>query len=172
MKKIGSLLIICFSILFFVGCKKDSVNSSSSAYYMKATIGGTAKVFTFNPNVIKFDVGGTSSLAFNAAIGSTSLEGLALQITRSPGTITAGTYTDGGNNDYVVGGTYNPGSNDLSAIYGAGMKISVTAPLKVVITQITASKVTGTFNGEFFDNSGSGSKSLLITNGEFNLPIQ
>jgi hypothetical protein len=171
MKKISSLLIICSTILFFASCKKDS-GSGGSNYYIKANIGGTEKTFTSTPLVIKFDQTGAYSISLSAGAGGSSLESLGLQIEQSSGPITAGTYSDDGNSDAVVGGAYNPGSTDVSDIYGAGLQISSTAPLKVTISEISDTKVSGTFSGEFFDNSGTGSNSLMITNGEFNLPIQ
>lgn len=171
MKKFSSLLLVCFSILFFAACKKDSDNGPT--YYIKANIGGTEKTYSAIPIAVQINQGGTYSLAISAAANANSSEGLGLQINKTSGPITAGTYSDASNsNDYVIAGIYNPGTSDISAIFGAGLKISVSAPLNIVISEITDSKVSGTFSGEFYNNSGTGTDSLLITNGNFNIPIQ
>lgn len=173
MKKINSILLVCLSFLFFAGCSKDDNSGGGNNYFIKANIGGTAKTFSATPLVVKINQAGTYSLSMSAGAGGGSLEGLALQINQTSGPIAAGTYSDdAGSSDYVVAATYNPNSSDVAAIFGAGLKISTTAPLQIVISSITDSQVTGTFSGEFFDNSGTGSNSLLITNGEFSLPVQ
>ena len=170
MKKITSLLFVCSSLLFFASCKKDSGDGTN--YYIKANIDGTEKTYNSTPLAFSVNQSGTYSLAMSASAGTGSSEGLALQINQSSNPITATTYTDGTGGDYALGGDYNPGTTDVSKLYGAGLQLSTTAPLTITITQITSSQVSGTFSGEFFDNSGAGSNSIMITNGEFSLPIQ
>lgn len=172
MKKINSLLFVCLSFLFFAACSKDDNSGGGPKYFIKANVGGTAKTFSANPLVVKINQSGTYSLSMSAGAGGSSLEGMALQINQTSGPITAGTYNETLLGDYVIAATYNPNTSDVSAIYGAGLKISTTAPLQIVISSITDSEVSGTFSGEFFDNSGVGSNSLLITSGEFKLPVQ
>ena len=98
-------------------------------------------------------------------------EGLGLQITQNGTAISTGTYTQG-LGTYILAGVYNPGTNDVTAIYGAGLKLPTSAPLQIIILTLTATEVSGTFSGMFYDNSGVGTDSLLISNGSFNLPIQ
>lgn len=171
MKKINILYLVGFLLIAFSACKKET-SGGDSGYYIKANVGGTDKNYTSTPMAITLNSGGVYSLSLAAGAGGTSGEGLSFQITQNDAPVTAGTYSEGGSGDYVVGGVYNPGTTDLAEMFGAGMHYPVSHPLQIVITNITDKKVSGTFSGEFFDNSGVGSESLMITNGSFNLPIQ
>jgi hypothetical protein len=42
----------------------------------------------------------------------------------------------------------------------------------ITISTLTATRVTGTFNGTVRNNSGTGTSTKIITNGSFSLPIQ
>lgn len=171
MKKISSIIFICFSVLFFASCKKDS--GSGTNYYMKATIDGTEKTYSSTPLALSVNQSGTYILSMSASASAGSSEGLGLQITQSSGPIAAGTYTDGASGvSYLLSGVYNPGTVNSSDIYGAGIQLSATSPLTITITNVSTSAVSGTFSGEFFDNSGAGTNSIMITDGSFNLPIQ
>src|SRR5436305_11689079 len=153
MKKISSLLLVCLSLLFFASCNKSSGGGSN--YYIKANIDGTEKTYTTNPLVVSINQNSYYSLAVSAGSANSSSEGISLQITQNSGAITSGTYIDGtAGASYTLGGDYNPGTTDIAKIYGAGLQLSTTAPLTITITQLTNSQVSGTFSGEFFDNSG------------------
>jgi len=169
MKKFISLSLIVISISLFTACKKDSSGGGSN-YYVKANVGGTDKNYTSNPMAVIINTSGSYSLAISGGAGGSSLEGLALQINSNTGPVTAGTY-DENSNDYAIGAVYNPNSSDVSAIFGAGLKLS-SHPLQIIISNISDKEVSGTFSGEFYDNSGTGTDSLLVTNGEFKVPIQ
>ena len=171
MKKLSFFLLAFFTVLFF-SCKKDSSSSgSSSNYYIKATVGGTQKNYTSNPLVTIINQSNIYSMSLSAGAGGTSLEGLALQITQNNTPILAGTYLESGTT-YTIAGDYNPGSTDVSAIFGAGLNPLSAQPLQITISQLSDKIVSGTFSGEFYSNSGVGSDSLLVANGSFNLPIK
>ncbi|HVX24835.1 MAG TPA: hypothetical protein VHB70_00735 [Parafilimonas sp.] len=171
MKKTLSISIFSFLLISFAACKKDS--GGSSGYYVKANVGGTQKNYTSTPLGIVQNDGGSYSLTIEAGAGGSSLEGLALEINQTSGAIAAGTYDElSGGSNYAIASTYNPGSSDVSAIFGAGLKLPTSQPLQIVITSISNSQVSGTFSGEYYDNSGTGTDSLLVSNGSFNVPIQ
>ncbi len=170
MKKSILLSVFLIFTFFFFSCKKDSDSKNSSTYYIKATIGGTEKTYTSNPLVTVINTGTVYSIALSAGAGGSSLEGLGFQITQNLKPITAGTYIETGTNEYTIAGDYNPGTTDVSAIFGAGFKPFTSHPLQIVISTLNDATVSGTFSGEFFSNSGNGSDSLLISNGSFNLP--
>ncbi|MBV9962775.1 MAG: hypothetical protein JO072_11050 [Parafilimonas sp.] len=173
MKKISSVLFVCLSLLFFASCKKSSGGGSN--YYIKANVDGTEKTYTSTPLAFTINQSGTYSLNMSASASkdTSSYEGLSLQINQSGAPVTAGTYIDGTSGaNYVLAGIYNPGTSNLSSIFAAGAQLSTTAPFTITITSISSSQVSGTFNGEYFDNDGFGSNSVIITNGEFSLPIQ
>jgi hypothetical protein len=171
MKKIISLSLIAISIFLFTACKKDSSNGGGSNYYVKANVGGTDKNYTSNPMAVIINTSGVYSLAIAGGAGGSSLEGLAFQINPNSGPVTAGTY-DESSGDYAIAATYNPGTSDVSAIFGAGLNPFSSHPLQIVISNISDKEVSGTFSGEFYDNSGTGTDSLLVTNGEFKVPVQ
>ena len=172
MKKIISLGLIAISISLFTACKKDSDNGGGgSNYYVKANVGGTDKNYTSNPMAVELNTGGVYSIAVEAGKESASPEGLGFQITQNNTAIAAGTYNEN-SSDYTIIASFNPGSSDVSAIFGAGLNPFSSHPLQIVISNISDKEVSGTFSGEFYDNSGTGTDSLLITNGEFKVPIQ
>lgn len=171
MRKINFLYLIVLLLISVTACKKET-GSSDSGYYIKANVGGTDKNYTSTPMSITINSGGVYSLSLAASAGGTSGEGLSFQITQNGAPITTGTYSESGSGDYTIAGVYNPGTTDLAEMFGAGMHFSPSVPLQITIINISDKKVSGTFSGEFFDNSGMGSESLIITNGSFNLPIQ
>jgi len=170
MKTFIALLLIYFSSLFFAACKKNS--DSKPTYYMKADIGGTEKTYATNAEATRSGLGRFYFLTMRAIAGNNSSEGLILSIEQLIDTFTTGTYTERASNDYDVTGTYNPGSSDPSAVFETdGLLGALGMPLKITISEISDTQVAGTFSGEFFGRNGSDSNSILITDGEFNLPI-
>ena len=165
--KIKPFYIVCLLIISLSACNKDG-GSGGSQYYMKATIGGTEKTYTTVPLAMRFDQNSTYVLSMSAG----AYEGMGLQITQTGTPLTTGQYTQGGSGNYVIAGVYNPGTADVTAIFGAGLKYPTSVPLQIVISSLTPSEVSGTFSGMYYNNSGVGTDSMLITNGSFSLPIQ
>lgn len=165
--KMKPFYFVCLLLVLFTACSKDS-GGGEPGYFMKATIGGTEKNYVSVPAALHINQNGTDILSMTAGAN----EGLGLQITQTGAFITAGTYTQSSTGNPIVAGIYNPGTLDPSAIFGAGIKFPTSAPLQIVISTLTATQVTGTFSGMYYDNSGIGTDSLLISNGSFNLPIQ
>lgn len=165
--KIKPFYLACLLVIAFAACSKDSGNDNPK-YYMKASIGGSEKTYVSVPVALHMNQNGTDILSMSAGAN----EGLGLQITQTGAVITVGTYTQSGTGNPIIAGIYNPGTTDATAIFGAGLKFPTSAPLQIVISTLTTAEVSGTFSGMFYDNSGTGTDSLMITNGSFNLPIQ
>jgi hypothetical protein len=64
-----------------------------------------------------------------------------------------------------------PASQDPAKIYSAGLQDGNNPKLQVTITTITATNVSGTFSGTFYDNDGDGPGTAAVTEGKFNLPL-
>lgn len=174
MQKIYFFGLICLSLIFFTACKKNSGNGNSP-YYIKATIGGTEKKYIFDAyvevNIAASSIGTTYSYLMYAGAGGSSLEGLGFQINDTTPLITRTYDQTLGAGDYIITSNYNPGTSNLSEIFGAGLKLTTSRPLQIVITNISNTQIAGTISGEFYSNAGAGTDSLLITNGSFNLPM-
>jgi len=164
--KMKPFYLVCLFIISLAACNKDG-GSGGSNYYMKANIGGTEKTYTTAPLAMQFNQNDTYVLSMSAGAN----EGLGLQITQTGTPLTTNQYISGSGN-YVVAGVYNPGTADVTAIYGAGLKYPTSLPLQIVISSFTSSEVSGTFSGMYYNNSGIGPDSMLITNGSFSLPVQ
>jgi hypothetical protein len=159
--------LFCLLIVSLAACNKDG-GSGGSNYYMKANIGGTEKTYTTMPLAMRFNQNDTYVLSMSAGAN----EGLGLQITQTGTPLTTTQYLQSGSGNYVIAGVYNPGTADVTAIFGAGLKYPTSVPLQIVISNLTSSEVSGTFSGMYYNNSGVGTDSILITNGSFSLPIQ
>jgi len=106
-----------------------------------------------------------------AAYASTSsVESFTLLIGRTDGPVTGGTYNYGVSSNYQVISGYVP-VNDAEVAYGAGFEDGPDPALQIVITELTDSRVSGTFNGSYFDEGGIGSSKMVVTDGKFNLPL-
>jgi hypothetical protein len=64
---------------------------------------------------------------------------------------------------------YGKNQND---VWGAGMKASPTHPFTITITEISQTRVKGTFSGGVYNENGMGNVEKVFTNGEFNVPVQ
>jgi len=170
MKKIFTLSL-CLAIIS-ISCKKSGSGGSTSSYYMKATIDGTAKTFNVDALGQKFTSGGVTFIGAsgNVTTPTSSLEGMGITINNSPSQkpIVAGTYSETASPDFAAGAVYNPGSATI--VYGTGL-YPTTNPLKIIITAIDNSTIKGTFSGDFYYSNSStqqiGPTKKTVTNGEF-----
>ena len=170
MKKTVWLLALT-PLLFFASCKKDS--DSVPENNIKANINDTAKTFSYAATATYIGTGSPYSLVLYAGMGSSSMEGVTLSISQNGTPITPGTYTQsGGSGIYTIGGVYNPGTTVTADIYGAGFNVGADPQFSITISSISATNVSGTFSGAFYDNSGFGVKKKVFSNGQFNLAIQ
>ena len=170
MKKTVWLLALA-PLLMFASCTKDSGSIKDNS--IKASIDDTARTFNFAATATYVSTASPYSLVLYAGTGASSNEGVTLSISQTGIPITAGTYTQsGGAGVYVIGGVYNPGTTVTSEIYGAGFNVGADPQFTITITSISATNVTGTFSGAFYDNSGFGSNKKVFSNGQFNLAIQ
>jgi hypothetical protein len=91
----------------------------------------------------------------------------------STGAVTTGTYVNTLAGSIAGGYIIDAGYRDaLNAVWNPASVISTTPdPFTIIITSLTATRVTGTFSGTVRDNFGTGTNTKTITEGIFNLPI-
>ncbi|MGN6617525.1 MAG: hypothetical protein ACTHJ5_10145 [Ilyomonas sp.] len=161
------LLGIIFSLN---SCKKESSNPDSG-FYIQAKVDGIQKNYTANGAAVVINVDGNHSIGMAAYASASSIEGFSLAVARETGTVTTGTYIDGASDDVLVLGGFNSTgtTTDESQQYSSGLATGSDPKLQIVITELTASKVSGTFSGTFFSNMGD--NKISVTEGKFNLPI-
>ncbi len=136
--------------------------------FLICKIDGVAKTFNVSAAAIKY----TDTLSIGGLVSASSFETLEMQLigTNTPA---VGIYeAEGvvpGATAFVEAGYLGPA---LEIFY-----IDINAPtprpnpFKVVITSITATRITGTFQGGMFDAAG-GTTEKLFTEGSFDLPVQ
>ena len=139
--------------------------------FITANVDGVATTFNINiagvndntslPGFTILNLSGDASATGNEAINltvtksGTSIGPGIYTVNQAPGTIVVGNYTDPANDDYIAqpDGTTQP------------------TPFTIVISTITATRVTGTFSGPVKDNSGMGPGVKQINNGQFSVPL-
>lgn len=154
---------IVFVAINFYACKKDADATDTSTYYIKAQFNGTEQRFSDEATATYFE-GDITDDFIMAAKNEDSAINLTIQY-RFDTTITKGVYESNANNQY-----FNPGGDYViadSIVYGSAVGSGST--IKITISNLTKSIVTGTFSG-IFKNADT-NDSTNITNGEFNLPV-
>lgn len=171
-----TLILLLSATVLFASCKKSG-GDDDSGYYIKGKMDGTNFSYSNYPVANIQNAGTLISITLSAYMSSDpyNLTGLSLGIGVFNGdSIEPGIYTESdGGTDYTVLGTHN--INNTSVVYGAGNHVNTAHPLKIVITSITNSEVTGSFEGAFYkmDMSNPGSDEYIdFTEGEFRLPLQ
>ncbi|UAY52792.1 hypothetical protein [Ferruginibacter albus] len=119
-----------------------------------ASVNGTPK--TFNTGVTGQNTG--TAIQIDGASSGGETMGIVL----ASSNLQPGTYTQT-SVDPAITAMYTSGST----VYNAGYQFS---NITVVVTNVSADRVTGTFSGTFKETIGSGS--VTITNGTFDVPIQ
>lgn len=171
MKRILTIVLLVFSVSAFVSCKKDSSNPSSN--YLQAKIDGEQK--TFNSNLIgaKVDTSGVIGIGI-LGFASSDLTGpsMSLDISKASGDITAGTYTqDYSNEDLIVLGNYAPTVTSTTDAFTSALGENPESSMTITITTITSDRITGTFNGTWLNNNGDGPDKIVVTDGQFSVPL-
>ena len=153
---------------FFISCKKASSNTDIALGTISVSIDGTATTFNYGAKASNIAVTGGYGIKIhgNKKDPSTSATNLTISVVR-PTPITTGTYVEnaGGNPlvkiDYFFDVFF--GSGSTSSSYG-----STTNPVNIIITEMSASSVKGTFSGELEGISINGTKvKTVLSNGVF-----
>src|SRR5579872_7403338 len=154
MKKIFILSMALIALFAF--CKKSSSTPSAS---LTATFNGTNKNFSVSAAGIKAVQSGVTGYAALGAVSLTTGEELDINIDNSlsGNPIVPGTYSDTSSN-FVVDLQYNVSTTGDS--YEGGTEIDgsqsgatgVSNHLKLVITSITSTTISGTFSGNMYLN--------------------
>src|SRR5690606_38068988 len=174
-----TLILLLSATVLFAGCSKSGTSDSSDNYYIKGKKNGADFSYTNYAMATIFEIiaDHTSlSLSANNSSNAGDLTGMVLGINFSNGgSLAPGTYIeDGGGVIYAVSGVRNP--NSTTIVYGAGgIHVPTARPLKIVITSITDTEITGTFEGAFYKQDLSipeyYDEYLDFTEGEFRLPL-
>lgn len=150
------------------GCTFDVVVTAApvpSTDYLRVKIDGVLKTFNVNldGDITPLFLPYTVVVEGDNAAGSDEHIDVTVQ---SATPITPGTYLQGLGVTFSTSRYYDPVSTQG---WQAGDPSS--PPLKVVITSISATRVTGKFSGQFFDFNGTGTNSKQLTEGEFSVPL-
>jgi hypothetical protein len=165
--KILFLGTIIFSVFALSSCKKNSDNPSSG-YYVKFKLDGNEKQYTettaavFNTTLPVY----SCALVGEKLISGTVYEGMGINIFNDAAIAANVTYTDA-----EVASIGAPQATLLYTDSTGAQASSATAispNVQVVITQMDASSVTGTFSGSI--SSLTGSSTQTVTEGTFHLP--
>ncbi len=131
---------------------------------------------TFNTNALAFidNTAGITALTIEGTAGIASNPSLSLSVTKpAGGSIGTGTYTV---NQIALGNLiscdYNVASGTNFFAGSDPFNQSQSPAFTIVISSITATRVSGTFAGPVKENNGTGPAAHTITQGFFNVPIQ
>lgn len=145
---------------------------SSSSDYIRCKIDGVNATFNFNAIARKSTAGGTDSLSVEGDSTGAGLIAFGFNIDRPASTNNwIGTYSVNqfASNIHVDAGY---ASALVPLIYVTETDGTIqTNPFTVIITNITTTRITGTFSGKLEDFLGLG-PNKIITGGEFSVPIQ
>ena len=163
-------------LLFFVAScgKEKSAEEASGQYFLKCKIGSVDKTFNVSAAAVKQDLGGgllNYSVFGKAVADASNYESLGFTIQLAI-PFTTGTYKETDpTTDYMLAGIYNPNTTDQNKIFASGL--DDTNPFQITFTEITATTLSGTFQGKLFVNSADpNADSAVISNGQFKVKIQ
>jgi len=186
--KITALLSLIV-IIGLASCKKSSTSpspgSTSSVYYIKATINGTDVVYNNYTGAINKNVGSLVINGFSSDATATT-DGISLAVYIDDTTyynvvpVTTGTYTDTA--DYQRGqyNYINPNNASITLQQSGTAYVNEFAfdtaasatPFTCTITAIDSVSVSGTFSGKvYYGNDPRTSIAKTITNGSFYVPF-
>ncbi len=140
--------------------------TSPATDYIRCKIDGTDK--TFNEGAAALDIFGTitingsESTAANTGNFSLVLTNL-LTFTVAPGTYINTSITN------TCLAAYIPDASITTVAFGSA-SAGQSGTFTTIVTSVTATRIEGTFSGTVYDNSGNGTNTKTITNGEFSLP--
>jgi hypothetical protein len=132
-----------------------------------STINTTASTFTHFTSA-SLVTQGTSAGTLKLGGSNSSGDSIYLSIQTSSSNIGAATYTASSTNTQVVGYYY---SNIAADAFSGGTAFTGT-PVSITITKLTPGvEVKGTFTETLKDSNGTGTNSVTITSGSFDLPL-
>lgn len=146
-----------YSITFLVGLPATD--------YFRVKIDGVLKTFHVNLDGDITPLLLPNSVAISGDNTTGTTEDLDVTI-QSATAITAGTYFQPLGLSFCTSRYFDP-------VSGQGWQAGTASspPLKVIITSISSTRVTGTFSGQYFDLNGTGTNSKQFTEGEFSVPL-
>jgi hypothetical protein len=168
MKSITKVLFLfLFSVLIF-SCKKSS--SSTSSYYVKGTLDGTAKNLTTTALAAKSNLG--SGIYNLTIVGTSTTEELAISLWSDQDNFTAGsTYSIdalGGTTKNTLSYVSPIGSSAPSSLWNSTYDFgTVQESFTCTITDATSAYVKGTYSGTIYMATDSAVVSKTVTLGEF-----
>ncbi len=166
MKKTLRLLAI-FIVMCFCACKKDADSIDTSTYYIKADFNGTEQKFSDNATAGEYSGDITAGFAMSAK-NNINNKAIDLVIQHVFGiTVTNGVYeSNSGNHSFSPAGSYVIAD---SIFFGSGV-VPNSSAIKITISNLTSSVVSGTFSG-VFNNRDDTNDNIVITSGKFYLPV-
>lgn len=158
-------------------CSFPVTFTASSTDFIRCNIDGSSTLTTFNVGALATldNSSSTPTLDINGMAAASGFEQLYLNIVKMDGSqIVTGTYdVNMPGTETFVGADYTDIANtDFIAVTDGTPQ---TPAFTITITSITLGatpRITGTFAGPVKDNSGSGPGVKMLTNGEFDLPLQ
>ncbi len=149
----------------FIACNKNSSSTTAvSNGTITATIDGTNVNFSTTAMAQRDSSNGLNSISIIGFVGSNSTPNEIILSVASPSPIGVNTYFETSASDKVnIWYTQYSGPNVYNVYQDAG---SATNPATITITSITATTVSGTFQG-LLVNSSSPSQTKAIANGQF-----
>ncbi|MBN8855872.1 MAG: hypothetical protein BGO55_15940 [Sphingobacteriales bacterium 50-39] len=156
-----------------LSCNKS--HNTGSAYYIKATIDGVSKNFSGNVFATTVSNVQTNAVNINGLFSSSDGEGFNLAINSHAANvyITPGIYDDT-SSVYTIALTYAPSatstlyaSGNLTSDSAAHNGVTIVNHLKVAISAVTSTGITGSFSGDIFLNGNAASDKKTVTEGTF-----
>jgi hypothetical protein len=177
MKKIFIPLIVL--IAGVASCKKSN-SSSTPTNSLTASVSGTSKNFGVSATCLKVTQSGVTGIAIIGAVSLTTGEiiDMSMDNSLSGDSIVAGTYSDTSSHfdldlEYdpsSTGNSYEGGTDFDGFLSGTGAV--VTNHVKLVISAISSTRISGTFSGNIYLNGDPNATPVPIASGSFDLPIQ
>ena len=165
MKKLFAIAILGSVIL--VSCKK----SSGGAAPLQAIINGTVTNFGTEAVGATSSSNGLYMISIEGVTGAASTSGGLSVVIQSASPIVAGTYTDTTalNNNFAEL-QYVPSVSGSSVFGSAELK---SHPTTVVVTSVSSTQITGTFQGNVYTDAGQDTTGTptTITNGTFSVKL-
>lgn len=176
------MIIATIAAIGFISCKKSS--SSSSAYYMKATVNGNNVQYNGYTGALNEAAGTTKIFGFTSNAANADGITIIIQLLKdnNNANVTAGVYTDTANvNDPQIppdsannfhGSYFNTNEANIYVQLMGNQYVSNgvadaanSTPFTCTITAIDSKSVSGTFSGVGYYSTGA----VIVTNGSFNV---
>ena len=158
-------LFFISAIILLQSCTKENIGSRP-LNYIKATIDGEEKQFSFAASASSTVFDSTYTISIIAGIAAGTLESMELNITRYDTSIDSGLYNADTSAGYTIFGAYTS-PDDTGNKFTANNIGSLPSSFQINITEADSIYFKGSFSGTFYDSSGAVKK--IISDGEFSL---